>query len=360
MINLNLKNISKVYNKVTNQKAVDNVSFEANKGQFIVLLGPSGCGKSSLLRMIAGLEDISSGELYFDDKLMNNISPDKRNIGMVFQNYALYPHLSVYDNIAFPLKIVKISKSEIKKRVIEIADSIGLIDLLERKPKELSGGQRQRVALARALIRKPDVFLFDEPLSNLDAKLRVQMRTEIINIHKSAGTTSIYVTHDQTEAMTMGDILVILNKGRIQQIDTPHNVYKCPINIFVAGFIGSPQMNFFNGYFVQQDNLYFLVKDYDLMIRIIGNIEDTLFNKEIILGIRPEHLNFEILNSNNGFRITNIEFMGYEQILHFSSSHCICTARTEVNHSYHIGSIVQLSVESNLMHKFGLDEQRII
>jgi len=357
MINLILKNISKVYNKST--KAVDNVTFSAEKGQFVVLLGPSGCGKSSLLRMIAGLEEITSGELYFDDKLMNDVSPDKRNIGMVFQNYALYPHLTVFDNIGFPLKVIKKSKDEIKKEVNEIAELIGLGDLLHRKPKELSGGQRQRVALARALIRKPDLFLFDEPLSNLDAKLRVQMRTEIINIHKKAGTTSVYVTHDQTEAMTMGDLLVIINNGKIQQIDTPENIYKMPSNTFVAGFIGSPQMNFYQGEIVRGSELYFKIENCELKIKLLGNIDASILNKKITLGIRPEHLNLVISNQESSFRITNTEYLGYEEIIHFNSGIIKGLARTDSNNNFKINDNIELNGNSVHIHLFDSNGERI-
>lgn len=357
MINIILKNITKVYNKTT--KAVDDVSFSAERGQFLVLLGPSGCGKSSLLRMIAGLEDITSGELFFDDKLMNDISPDKRNIGMVFQNYALYPHLSVFENIAFPLKIIKKSKDDIKKEVDEIAELIGLGDLLKRKPKELSGGQRQRVALARALIRKPDLFLFDEPLSNLDAKLRVQMRTEIINIHKKAGTTSVYVTHDQTEAMTMGDLLVILNNGKIQQIDTPENIYKKPANTFVAGFIGSPQMNFFTGEIYKDSAIYFKIENCELKIEIIGEINLSILNMKITFGIRPEHLVLNLYNDKNSFSISNTEYLGFEEIIHFNSNNIKGIARTDSNNNFKVNDKVKLSAKVENIHLFDANAQRI-
>lgn len=357
MINLILKNITKVYNKTT--KAVDDVSFSAEKGQFLVLLGPSGCGKSSLLRMIAGLEDITSGELYFDNKLMNDISPENRNIGMVFQNYALYPHLSVFENIAFPLKIIKKTKTEIKKEVDEIADLIGLGELLKRKPKELSGGQRQRVALARALIRKPDLFLFDEPLSNLDAKLRVQMRTEIINIHQKAGTTSVYVTHDQTEAMTMGDLLVILNNGKIQQIDTPANIYKKPANTFVAGFIGSPQMNFYQGEIIIDSSQYFKIENSDIKIEIIGELDKSILNKKVTFGIRPEHLELKISNRKGDFIITNTEYLGYEEIIHFMSNNLKGIARTDSNNNFKVNDTVNLTSKVENIHLFDLNGERI-
>ncbi len=240
-----LKNVSKIYSD--NLKSVNDVSLTINDKEFVVLVGPSGCGKSTTLRMIAGLEEITEGQIYIDGKLVNDISPKDRNIAMVFQNYALYPHMTVYDNMAFGLKLRKFSKEEIKQRVSEAAKILGLEEYLNRKPKALSGGQRQRVAVGRAIVRKPKVFLFDEPLSNLDAKLRVQMRTEISKLHKRLDATMIYVTHDQIEAMTMGDRIVIMEGGIVNQVDTPLNLYNKPINRFVAGFIGSPAMNFIDG-----------------------------------------------------------------------------------------------------------------
>ena len=237
-----LKNICKSYDNGFN--AVKNVNIDIEDKEFVVLVGPSGCGKSTTLRMIAGLEDISDGELYIGDKLVNDIDPKDRDIAMVFQNYALYPHLSVYDNMAFALKLRKMPKDEIDKKVKEAAKILDLGHLLDRKPKALSGGQRQRVALGRAIVRNPKVFLMDEPLSNLDAKLRTAMRTEITKLHKSLGTTFIYVTHDQVEAMTMADRIVVMKDGIVQQIDTPQDIYDSPNNMFVAGFIGAPQMNF--------------------------------------------------------------------------------------------------------------------
>jgi carbohydrate ABC transporter ATP-binding protein, CUT1 family (TC 3.A.1.1.-) len=242
MANITLKNIHKIYpGDVT---AVKDFNLEVQDKEFIILVGPSGCGKSTTLRMIAGLEDISKGELYIGDKLVNNVPPKDRDIAMVFQSYALYPHMSVYKNMAFSLTLQKVDKSEIDKRVREAAKILDIEHLLERKPKALSGGQRQRVALGRAMVRNPKVFLLDEPLSNLDAKLRTAMRSEISKLHKRLGTTFIYVTHDQTEAMTMGDRIVVMKDGLVQQVDTPQNLYDYPVNLFVAGFIGSPQMNF--------------------------------------------------------------------------------------------------------------------
>src|SRR5690554_1402144 len=245
MATVKLKDINKIYDN--NVQAVFDFSLDVNHKEFIVLVGPSGCGKSTTLRMIAGLEEITSGDLYIDDEMMNDVAPKDRNIAMVFQNYALYPHMNVYDNMAFGLKLRKFPKDEIERRVQRAADILGLKPYLDRKPKALSGGQRQRVALGRAIVRDAKVFLMDEPLSNLDAKLRVTMRSELIKLHESLDTTTIYVTHDQIEAMTMATRIVVMNKGYIMQVGAPKEIYDKPANIFVAGFIGTPPMNFING-----------------------------------------------------------------------------------------------------------------
>ena len=245
MADVTLKNIKKIYGKDT--LAIKGANVSIKDKEFVVLVGPSGCGKSTLLRMIAGLEEISDGDMYIDEKRVNEVSPKDRDIAMVFQNYALYPHMTVYENMAFGLKLRKYPKAEIKQRVEEAAKVLGLTEYLQRKPKAMSGGQRQRVAIGRALVRQPKVFLFDEPLSNLDAKLRVQMRIEIKRLHQQLQATMIYVTHDQIEAMTMGDKIVVLKDGHVQQVDTPMNLFNNPINKFVAGFIGSPSMNFVEG-----------------------------------------------------------------------------------------------------------------
>ena len=250
-----LKNVCKIYDG--GNKVVTDANFTVKDKEFVVLVGPSGCGKTTTLRMIAGLEEISSGEIFIDGKLVNNLPPKDRDIAMVFQNYALYPHMTVYENMAFGLKLKKVDKKEIDVRVKEAAKILSLESYLDRKPKALSGGQRQRVAVGRAIVRKPKVFLFDEPLSNLDAKLRVQMRTEISKLHKQLGATMIYVTHDQTEAMTMGDRIVIMKDGIINQVDTPLNLYNNPVNQFVAGFIGSPAMNFLSGTISEKNGLMF-------------------------------------------------------------------------------------------------------
>lgn len=332
MAKLVIKNLYKSYN--SEGYAVENVSFAAEDGEFIVLVGPSGCGKTTILRMIAGLEDITQGEMFFDDELVNEISPRDRDIGMVFQNYALYPHLDVFENIAFPLKIRKTRKSDIKKRVGEIVDMLNLNDYIHRKPKELSGGQRQRVALGRAIVRNPRMFLFDEPLSNLDAKLRVQMRTEICKLQRSLGITCIYVTHDQVEAMTMGTRLAVLNNGILQQFDTPEKIYKEPKNVFVAGFIGSPQMNFIEGKMSYNDGIKFVEENngirFDLEESFVNNhtIEE---NENIILGIRPENISISKDESNKiafDANIVNIENIGHEALVYFETGDKLRSLRT--------------------------------
>lgn len=256
MANIYFNNICKIYDG--NITAVSNFNLKIEDKEFVVLVGPSGCGKSTVLRMIAGLEDITNGELYIKNQLVNNVEPKDRNIAMVFQNYALYPHMTVFKNMAFGLKMRKVSKNEIKKRVEETAEKLDISEFLNRKPAALSGGQRQRVALGRAMVRNPSVFLFDEPLSNLDAKLRTQMRSEIIKIHNKLQTTFVYVTHDQTEAMTMADKIVVMKNGLIQQVDTPQNIYDNPCNLFVAEFIGSPKMNIISGIIKKDDEKFYI------------------------------------------------------------------------------------------------------
>ena len=294
MSSVTLKNIYKKY--AGGVVAVSDFCLDIQDKEFIILVGPSGCGKSTTLRMIAGLEEISEGELYIDDKLVNEVAPKDRDIAMVFQNYALYPHMTVFDNMAFGLKLRKTPKAEIKRRVEEAAKILDITHLLDRKPKALSGGQRQRVALGRAIVREPKVFLLDEPLSNLDAKLRAQMRTELAKLHKRLGTTFIYVTHDQTEAMTLGDRIVVMKDGVIQQIGTPQEVFNHPANIFVAGFIGVPQMNFFDAQLVRSGN-GFTVKTEDMNVALAPETCAQLaLNwdggdvKEITAGVRPEQI----------------------------------------------------------------------
>jgi len=311
--------------------AVKEVSVDIQDKEFVVLVGPSGCGKSTTLRMIAGLEDITGGELFIDETKMNEVPPKDRDIAMVFQNYALYPHMNVYENMAFGLKLRKFPKATIDERIREAAKILDIENYLDRKPKALSGGQRQRVAVGRALVRKPKVFLFDEPLSNLDAKMRVQMRTEISKIHQRLGATMIYVTHDQTEAMTMGDRIVVMKDGDVMQIDTPLNLYNFPQNKFVAGFIGSPAMNFLEGSIVVEGDMKFVGKDHAFSVTIPKEKQQLLqlhTGKELWMGIRPENIS---VVENGGAKISAdvevVEPMGNEMFVYFKVGNSQATAR---------------------------------
>ena len=320
MATVTLKNVKKIYdNKVT---AVHDFNLEIADKEFIVLVGPSGCGKSTTLRMIAGLEEISEGDLLIGDKRMNDVEPKDRDIAMVFQNYALYPHMTVYENMAFSLQLRKTPKDEIDRKVREAAEILDITSYLERKPKALSGGQRQRVAIGRAIVRNPQVFLMDEPLSNLDAKLRNQMRAEIIKLRQRIDTTFIYVTHDQTEAMTLGDRIVIMKDGFIQQIGTPQEVFEHPINIFVAGFIGSPQMNLFDAKLIKTESGY-QVEVQGAVMPLSKKIQSSLAAKSVPsqavkLGIRPEHIHLEETAGTHTIssKVDVSEMMGSEIHLH--------------------------------------------
>ncbi|MBN2000364.1 sn-glycerol-3-phosphate ABC transporter ATP-binding protein UgpC [candidate division KSB1 bacterium] len=353
MASVELRNVTKVYHEVT---AVHSASATIEDKEFIVLVGPSGCGKSTILRMIAGLEDISSGQILIDNQVVNEVPPKDRDIAMVFQNYALYPHMTVYANLAFGLKLRKFPKQEIDQRVKEAASILGIEHLLERKPKALSGGQRQRVAVGRAIVRKPKVFLFDEPLSNLDAKLRVQMRTEISKLHSRLESTMIYVTHDQVEAMTMGDRIVVLRDGIIQQIDSPLNLYNRPVNKFVAGFIGSPAMNFLNGTLVAENGLKF--KCAQLKLTIAEKHQKILakyLNKEIVLGIRPENLveniksqRYQIVKGN----VDVVEPMGNEIFLYLSFGENSVVARLNPNTKPVVNTEYSITFDMDKVHYF--------
>ena len=319
---INITSVGKIYPNGT--RALEEVNIEVNDGEFVVLVGPSGCGKTTLLRMVAGLEDITEGEISIADKIVNEVAPKDRDIAMVFQNYALYPHMSVYDNMAFSLKLRKFSKDEIDKKVKDAAKTLEIDELLDRKPKALSGGQRQRVAMGRAIVRSPQAFLMDEPLSNLDAKLRVQMRAELGQLHTQLQTTTLYVTHDQVEAMTMGDRVAVIRKGILQQIDTPREIYLYPKNIFVAGFIGSPSMNF----------VYATVKTSSKGASLTFG-EDEIFvkdapeslkdyeGKEIVLGIRPEAFEDSVYANKKEFseeiniNVSLLEQLGSDTYIHF-------------------------------------------
>ena len=288
MVRVKLVNLTKYFGKV---KAVDNLNLSIRDKEFVALLGPSGCGKTTTLLMIAGIYKPTKGYIYFDDIIVNDLPPKDRDIGMVFQNYALYPHMTVFDNIAFPLKLKKISKNEIKKRIMEVAKLLRIENLLNRKPGQLSGGQQQRVALARALAKKPRLFLMDEPLSNLDAKLRVIMRAELKRLQKELGITTIYVTHDQVEAMTMADRIAVLNEGKLQQYGEPHELYNNPANIFVAGFIGTPPMNFLEGSFLSEKGIIDFGPFYiRLPHNVLEVLEKTATSEEVVIGIRPEDI----------------------------------------------------------------------
>ena len=285
-----LRNVTKQFKSVT---AVDHLSIEVQDREFAVLVGPSGCGKTTALRMIAGLEPVTSGEIYIGDRLVNDVSPKDRDIAMVFQNYALYPHMNVFDNMAFGLKLRRVPRPEIKRRVGQVAEMLGLSDLLDRKPKQLSGGQRQRVALGRAIVREPKVFLMDEPLSNLDAKLRVQTRAELIKLHRRLGITTIYVTHDQVEAMTMGDRIAVLKDGVSQQVDSPLGLYHRPANLFVAGFIGSPSMNFVEARLTAQNGALYIEAEGAFRVKLPPERADQVgasAGRDLVFGIRPEDI----------------------------------------------------------------------
>ena len=341
--------------------AVQDFNIDIKDKEFIVLVGPSGCGKSTTLRMIAGLEDISDGELYIDDKLCNDIEPKDRDIAMVFQSYALYPHLSVYDNIAFPLKIKKLPKEEIDKKVKEAAETLDITQYLDRKPKNLSGGQRQRVAIGRAIVRNPKVLLMDEPLSNLDAKLRNQMRAEIIKLRKKIDTTFIYVTHDQVEAMTLGDRIVVMKDGFVQQIGTPQEVFDHPRNLFVSGFIGTPQMNYFDAKLIEKDGKYSVLVD-DQEFELSDEKQERLKQKgvkqqDIILGVRPDHM----VLSDTGIRakVDVSELMGSSVHLHVNAlgRDVIAIVPTEGRKVELAGQEIHLTFSGNVANLFSKEDE---
>ena len=320
---IQINSVGKIYPDGT--RALEDVSIEINDGEFVVLVGPSGCGKTTLLRMVAGLEDITEGEISIGDKVINEVAPKDRDIAMVFQNYALYPHMSVYDNMAFSLKLRKLSKKEIDEKVKEAAKILEIVELLGRKPKALSGGQRQRVAMGRAIVRNPEAFLMDEPLSNLDAKLRVQMRAELGQLHTQLETTTLYVTHDQVEAMTMGDRVAVIRKGELQQINTPREIYLHPKNIFVAGFIGSPSMNFvYANVKVSSKNITLSFGEDSIKCSANENKKLKEFDgQEIVLGIRPEafedsqYANSKEFSEKLNAKVTLLEQLGSDSYIHF-------------------------------------------
>ena len=354
-----LENVYKIYpGDVT---AVHDASLEIQDQEFVVLVGPSGCGKSTTLRMVAGLEDISKGRILIDGKVVNDVPPKDRDIAMVFQNYALYPHMTVYDNMAFGLKLRKYPKEEIHRRVMEAAEILGITDYLERKPKALSGGQRQRVAVGRAIVRKPKAFLFDEPLSNLDAKMRVQMRAEISKLHKRLKCTMIYVTHDQIEAMTMGDRIVVMKDGWIQQVATPLDIYNHPANQFVAGFIGSPPMNFFEGKLVREGKgLVFDEGTFKLAVpEGMTKALEGEAGKPVTLGVRPENLALATGQEGTGAPVVKatvevIEMMGSEVYLYANTGKSSFTARVDSGCRKRIGDKVEIVPDTAKLHFFAV------
>ncbi len=368
MADLQLKGIYKRY--AGGVTAVSDFSLDIADKEFIILVGPSGCGKSTTLRMIAGLEEISEGELYIGGKLMNDVAPKDRDIAMVFQNYALYPHMTVFENMAFALKLRKTPKDEIKRRVNEAAQILDISHLLDRKPKALSGGQRQRVALGRAIVRNPKVFLMDEPLSNLDAKLRVAMRTEINKLHKRLETTFIYVTHDQTEAMTMGTRIVVMKDGVIQQVDTPSNLYNYPCNAFVGGFIGSPQMNFITASLVKkEDGVYAEFGGCSVKLPEGKASKPELagyIGKEVLMGIRPEDIHDDavVISANPGSTLDAYvdvtEMMGAETYLYLTIAGTSFTARVNQRSTAQIGETIKVAFDMNKLHLFDKDTELAI
>ena len=368
MASLSLKNINKTY--PNGFVAVKDFNLEVADKEFIIFVGPSGCGKSTTLRMIAGLEEITSGELWISDKLVNDVEPKDRDIAMVFQNYALYPHMSVYDNMAFGLKLRKTPKDQIDKLVHEAARVLDIEHLLERKPKVLSGGQRQRVAMGRAIVRNPKVFLMDEPLSNLDAKLRVQMRIEISKLHKRLETTIVYVTHDQTEAMTLGTRIVVMKDGLVQQVDSPQSLYNMPNNLFVAGFIGSPQMNMIEAKVVKAGsdiNLAFgthSIKLPDTKAKKL--IDGGYVDKTVIFGIRPEDVKDEEMFISNSpesvveATVKVYELLGAEVYLYFTVDQFDVTARVDPRTTARPGDVIKIAIDLAKIHIFDKETEQVI
>ncbi|NLW23091.1 MAG: sn-glycerol-3-phosphate ABC transporter ATP-binding protein UgpC [Tissierellia bacterium] len=365
MASITFKNVSKVY--PGDVKAVTDLNLEIKDKEFVILVGPSGCGKSTTLRMIAGLEEITQGELYIGDRLVNDVHPKDRDIAMVFQNYALYPHMTVYKNMAFGLQLRKVPKDEIKRRVTEVAKILDIEHLLDRKPKALSGGQRQRVALGRAMVRNPQVFLLDEPLSNLDAKLRTAMRSELIKLHKRLETTFVYVTHDQIEAMTMGDRIVVMNDGFMQQVDTPQNLYNYPANLFVAGFIGAPQMNFLDA--------IVKVEGGETIVDFSGNYQFTLTGekahklkpyagKVVVAGIRPENIKIpeagELSDYKTKALVEITELMGSEIYVYLDCYGEKLICRTPSDTIVTPDSRIEIAFDINKMHFFDKETEKAI
>ncbi|MEZ1319972.1 sn-glycerol-3-phosphate ABC transporter ATP-binding protein UgpC [Pseudomonas fluorescens] len=353
MIKLKLDNVNK---QLGGARILRDINLEIAAGEFVVFVGPSGCGKSTLLRLIAGLDSICAGDLLIDGRRVNDLEPRERGVGMVFQSYALYPHMSVYDNISFGLKLAKTEKSSLRERVLKTAQILQLDKLLQRKPKELSGGQRQRVAMGRAMAREPDILLFDEPLSNLDASLRVQMRNEIARLHDRLGSTMIYVTHDQVEAMTLADKIVVLNGGHIEQVGSPRELYERPASRFVAGFLGSPKMNFLPAR-LQVPGETSLVDAAVLGITALPFDSSNLAaDTALSLGVRPEHLSLKAAQGTAGVVVTGVEYLGSETYVHLDTGQdepLIC--RCEVNAGWQTGDRVELQLDIAKIHLFDSD-----
>ena len=368
MASVVMKNVFKRYDG--NVVAVSDFNLDIEDKEFIILVGPSGCGKTTTLRMIAGLEEITEGEIYIADRLVNDVQPKDRDIAMVFQNYALYPHMTVFDNMAFGLKLRKTPKDEIRRRVHEAAKILDIEHLLDRKPKALSGGQRQRVALGRAIVREPKVFLMDEPLSNLDAKLRVQMRIEISKLHQNLATTIIYVTHDQTEALTMGTRIVVMRDGFIQQVDSPLALYESPQNLFVAGFIGSPQMNFIDVDIVKENDGIYCVFDNNRIklpeYKANKLVESGYVGKQVVFGIRPEDVHddevyvTQMKDSVLEAQIDVIEMLGSETLLYMRVGDVILNARVNPRIKAKVNDVIKVAIDMNKLHLFDKETEKVI
>ena len=355
MASVTLENVSKTYDN--GQVAVREASFTVADGEFMVLVGPSGCGKSTTLRMLAGLESVTEGTIAIDGDVVNDMPPKDRDVAMVFQNYALYPHMSVFDNMAFGLKLRKYSKKQIQQRVHQAAETLGLTEILKRKPKQLSGGQQQRVAVGRAIVRKPKVFLFDEPLSNLDAKLRVQMRAEIARLHRDLAATMVYVTHDQTEAMTLGDRIVVMKDGVVQQIDAPLALYRRPANLFVGGFIGNPAMNFINGALTDGGEVYESLSG-SIRISMKGRGIDK--DQSVTAGIRPESLKLTGSAPDPVIRAERllVEHLGAETLIHARTGTDTFIARVKAEEATDLGATLQFGLSPEDVHLFDAETGR--
>lgn len=366
MVDVHLKGIVKKFGKTI---AVNGIDLDVADGEFIVLLGPSGCGKTTTLRIIAGLEKPDEGRVFFGERDVTYLPPKDRNVSMVFQNYAIWPHMKVYDNIAFPLKIKKVPRDEIDRRVKWAAELLQISELLDRYPHQLSGGQRQRVAVARAIVVEPNVLLMDEPLSNLDALLRVKMRSELKKLQRKIKVTTIYVTHDQVEAMTMGDRIAVMNKGRIQQVGTPEEIYLKPSNVFVAGFVGTPQMNFFEAKVVVKDeNIVLISRDYEISLGR-GHLDEleSYDGKEVIVGIRPEHIHPEKLVPSTVKRkaiidgiVDFVEALGADTIIHVNTGSQVLVVKVSGGHHYNIGSKIRIVLDLDKIHVFDKETEEAL